>query len=313
MPDENGSAPSDDPTNGSVLVPSFEGGANTIATPGDVAAFEQRFLRLIERRTAIYTMGDSTSVPTHVALDLLQSVCFVLGIDPARPEIPERLLFVDLEEEFGRRLAEIERKVERTGELWRDVNATMTAIPNIALRDTLAAIGDFPRAYDFRSMAHEIPVVFDYPLCHSVPETLVGVDYVNEYLRRLLLEADFLRRFGRAACERALASTSPDYIGLLVNLYEPPAVNAIGLALTGRDPRPLLVSDEDRDEITRRLGPLGAVRRSAALRVAAMDVCRVVGVADDGAQEYLLDVVPELLPRIDVALERGDLRGVFPG
>lgn len=284
-----------------------------LATPEDLADFEQRFRRLIERRTAIYTMGDSTSVPKHVAVDLLRSVSFVLGIDPERPEISERLLAVDLEDEFRRRLAEIERKVQLSGGLWREVAATMPPIPSAALHDTIAAIGDFPKSYDFRSMAHEAPAVFDYPLCRPVPETLQGVDYINEYLRRLLVEADFLRRFDVDGCKRVLERSSPDFEDLPVNLYEPVATNAIGLALTGKDPSPLRISDEGRAEIALRLGPLTGAERGRAIREAALATCDFLGIHDGGAVEYLAALVPELLPRIEVALAHGDLRGVFVG
>jgi len=295
------------------LVPTESSGTEQrLATPEELAAFEERLLRLLERRTAIYTMGDSTSVPKHVAVDLLRSVSFVLGIDPGRPEIPERLLTVDLEDEFRGNLAEIERKVELTGKLWSEVLATMPPIANTALHDTLASIGDFPRHYDFRSMAHEIPCSIDYPLCHPVPESLVGVDYINDYLRRLLLEADFLRRFDRDTCVRVLERSSPDYVDLIVNLYEPVATNAIGRALIGEDPRPLLVFDEGRAEITRRLAPMGSAQRSRALRDAARVACDTLGV-DEHAREYLCQLAPELLPRIEVGLAHGDLRGVFVG
>lgn len=284
-----------------------------LVTPEDIAAFQDRFMRLIERRTAIYTMGDSTSVPKHVAADLLRSVSFVLGIDPERPDIPERLLTVDIEDEFRRKLAEIERKVELSGELWREVVSTIPPIPSTALRDTLAAIGDFPPRYDFRSMAHDIPVVFDYPLCSPVPETPLGVDYINEYLRRLLVEGDFLRRFDVDECVRVLERSSPDFEDLLVNLYEPVATNAIGRALTGKDPRPPRISDEERAEIARRLGPLTGAQRGRAMREAALATCDSLGIHDDGAVEYVCALVPELLPRIDVGLARGDLKGVFVG
>jgi hypothetical protein len=304
--------PPEEPGGAPTLAP-FTDDAHGLAAPEDVAAFQERFLRLLERRTAIYTQGDSTSVPKHVAVDLFRSVCFVLGIDPERPEVPERLLSIDLEEEFRRRLVDVERKAELAAALWQDVVATMPAIPSISLEDTLASIGNFPKSYDFRSMAHEIACDFDYPLCHPVPETLAGVDYINEYLRRLLIEADFLRRFERGVCIRVLERTSPEYVELLVNLYEPVATNAIGRALVGEDPRGLLIAEEGRDEVARRLGPLSAAGRGKALREAAGRACEALGVEDAGAREYLRELAAELLPRVGVGLAHGELRGVFVG
>ena len=287
--------------------------AQGLATPEEVAAFEAAFLRLLERRAAIFTMGDSSSVPTHVAADLLRSICFVLGIDPEERTVPEHLLRVDLEQEYRRRLDELGRRVDAAEQLWRDVVAEMPLIPNIALRDTLKEIGEFFKHYDYRSMAHEIPCSIDYPLCHPVPASLPGVDYIAEYLRRLLIEAESLQRFEIADCERVLASASPDYIELLVNLYEPVATNAIGLAVLGEEPRGLAIGDEQRDEIAARLRPLGQAGRERALREAALVACGSLGIERTEACEYLDAVVPELLPRIGVGLAHGDLRGVFVG
>jgi hypothetical protein len=282
-----------------------------LASPEDMAAFQDRFMRLLEHRTAIYTMGDSSSVPTHVAVDLLRSVCFVLGIDPDDTTVPPELLSVDLEAEFRRRLGEMERKVELTGKLWQDACASMPAIPNISLHDTLATIGDFPKVYDFRSMAHEIPISFDYQLCHPVSEELLGVDYINEYLRHVVIENDFLGRFEVKTCKRLLSASSPDYEGLLINLYEPIAANAIGLALVGKDPHRLKVSDDDRAEIVRRLGALEHAARKRVLREAAGAVCESLGIRDEAARKYLAGWAAELLPRIEVGLPGQELRGVF--
>ncbi len=281
------------------------------ALANDFDAFQRSFLRLLERRTAIYTMGDSTSVPLHAAVDILHSICFVVGIDPGSLEVPDRLLTVNLEDEFRRRLAQIERKVAQSGELWKAAVATMPPISSIALRDTLAAVGDFPKAYDFRSMAHEIPVMFDYPLCHPVPETLLGVEYINEYLRCLLVEFDFLRRFEPEACVRVLERSSPDYVELLVNLYEPVATNAIGRALIGRDPMSLSIPEGERRDLARLLGTASARERARMLDAAALATCDALGVEDAGAREYIRALAAELPPRIEVALSPGELRGVF--
>ena len=285
--------------------------SQSLASPEEVAAFQGSFLRLLERRTAIFTMGDSSSLPKHIAIDLLKSVCFVLGIDLDEPTVPERLLTVDLEAEFRRRLAEVGLKVELAEKLWREACISMPMIPNIALKDTLANIGDFPKSYDYHSMAHDISCSIDYQLCHPVPESLPGVDYILEYLRRLLLEADFLNRFELERCERVLASSCPDHIGLLINLYEPVATNAIGLALIGENPTQLTVTEEARAAIACRLRPLGQAQRVRFMREAAAAVCAALGIEGDEARMYLSDLVPELMPRIELGLSRDDLGGVF--
>ncbi len=287
--------------------------ADGLASPADEAAFQDALLRLLERRTAIYTMGDSSSVPTYVAADLLRSICFVLGIDLEERTVPEELLRVDLEREFRRRLAEVGRKAGAAERLWRDACIAMPLIPNIALRDTLTGIGDFFRNYDYRSMAHDIPCSIDYPLCHPVESSLLGVDYISEYLRRLMIEARFLRLFEIAPCERVLSTASADYIELLVNLYEPVAINAIGLALLGEDPARLTIGDVERTAIAARLEPLGNAQRARTLQEGATRACDALGVSDEDAREYLSAMVPDLLARTEVGLAHGSLDGVYVG
>jgi hypothetical protein len=289
------------------------GAASELASPADEAAFHDAFLRLLERRAAIYTMGDSTSMPKYIATDLLRSICFVLGIDPEAQTVPEQLLRIDLEREFEHRLAEVGKRVEAAERLWRDVCISMPLIPNIALRDTLASIGDFFSHYDYRSMAHDIPCSIDYPLCHPVESSVLGVDYIAEYLRRLMMEARFLELFEIARCERVLAAASTDYIELLVNLYEPVAINAIGFALLGEDPARLTIGDVERKAIAARLESLGDAWRARTLQDAATRTCDALGVSDEDARKYLSAIVPELLPRVEVALAHGSLAGVFVG
>lgn len=289
------------------------GPGDELAPPADEVAFQAALLRLIERRAGIYTMGDSTSLPADVAAELLRSICFVLGIDPDERVVPEYLLRVDLEREFRRRLADIERKVGAAERLWSDVCVAMPPIPNIALRDTLSGIRDFFKRYDFRSMAHDIPCSIDYPLCHPVETSILGVEYIAEYLRRLMLEARFLRLFEIAACAHVLGSASADYIELLVNLYEPVALNAIGLALIGEEPARLVIGDEERQAIAARLGPLAHTARERVLHEAASAACEALGIFDEDERQYLAAVVHDLLPRTEIGLAHGSLRGVFVG
>jgi len=63
-------------------------------------------------------------------------------------------------------------------------------------------------------MAHQVPCIFDYPLRHPVPETLLGVDYINEHLGRLLVEFDFLGRFESRTCMGVLERSGPDHVDL---------------------------------------------------------------------------------------------------
>ena len=313
LADEDGVAQGPLESGGAPLLVPIDARGEALTSPEAVAAFQDRFLRLLGRRTALYTMGDSSSVPKHVAIELMRSVCYVLGFDAEEGVIPERLLSADLEAEFARGLAELERKVKLTDELWHEVDLKTPHIDNQGLRDTLVELRGFTSGYDYRFMAHDCACSFDYQICHAVPSELLGVDYINEYLRRLLIESEFLGRFELDAVVRVLDASCPDYRGLLINLYEPVAANAIGRVLAGEEPRALDVGERERAAIATRLGALGRGARARAPREAAEGVCDALGIRDEAARKYLAEYAEELLPRIEVALRAGDLRGVFVG
>ena len=122
--------------------------------------------------------------------------------------------------------------------LWQHAIAIMPPIHSIALRDTLASIGEIPLVYDSFFAAHEVPCSIDYPLSRPISERLKGLDYIEAWLVQLLEEARFLAQFDTDEMIGYLVEWCPDYRGLLINLRDPiyDAWHAGKLAfLNGRD------------------------------------------------------------------------------
>jgi hypothetical protein len=110
-----------------------------------------------------------------------------------------------------------------------------------------------------------------------------------------------------------LSHASPDYVDLPVNLYEPVAAAAVGLALIDRDPAGLLIGDSERRAIADRLRPLRDEERGQALVSAAIAGSELLGVTELDGRRYLCELIADMLPRIDVGLRYGTLDGVFVG
>ena len=186
------------------------------------ALVQDGLMRLFVKQCRLYTCGGSSSITQLEAEELLESVRFVLRIDNLDdPATLARLASDDMDTLFHQGLEDINRRIDETMELWQQVCITMPPIKNIALRDTLASIGQFRKVYDTYFAAFAVPVSIDYPLHNPVPETLKGVDYVHEWLTRCLAEAQYLAQFDTKECIAILKRSCPDYKGLLINLYEP--------------------------------------------------------------------------------------------
>ncbi|MPM10964.1 hypothetical protein SDC9_57302 [bioreactor metagenome] len=281
-------------------------------TNEEALKIQEKLWRFLARRTELYTMGDSSSVPAETAGELLNSICFTLSLCLKESGSPASLLAsADLEELFARGVRATEKQVERGKLLWQAACVSVPKIDNISLRDTLRGIGGFFKRYDHRFFAHQIPCDIDYQLCRAVPDELHGIEYLNEYLSRIIIENDFLRKFDERLVIRLLKSYCPDYKGLLINLYEPAAVNAAGLALTGGDVFSLDITDADRARLSALLAGLPESSARKALSDCAGRLYRAVDIGDAAAREYLTQTALGLWPRIAAALPSGKLDGIF--
>lgn len=294
--------------------------------------------KLLAKQVSLYTMGESTSLPEHDAYRLLASTCYVLGVDAddAAIETMRDLLEQGVEEAFSRNVAAIEEQTRRVDGLWREACLAMPLLESVALKDTLESLRGFSARYEPRFFAHEIPADIDYPLCHPVPETTLGVEYVTAYLERLLAECRFLRMFDLGRCQTVLRCVHPEYGELIINLYEPIATAAIGCALGGCDVRGLrmdvaacrraqeALEGAEAAEVV--LGSQSRVRESRgceaalpvgsrscvrqALETAALHVSEALAL-DDDARASLVSLAADLVPRVALAARRNTLASVF--
>lgn len=277
-----------------------------------VESEQQQVSRILAKQIRLYTGGRSGSVPQDVAYDLLESICCVLGVGGrealGRRTCPSGLSASDLACEFAAGTAGLAQRARETQGIWRDVCTEMPPLRNIALRDTLAGIEGFWNRYDARLFAQRIPCDIDYPLCLPVSDTLVGVDYVEEYLRRLRIEGRFLALFDAKREECILARSCPDWRGLVVNLYEPVAATAVGAALAGASIERLALDGHAKSRIRARLSTAGRSGVSALLGSAAREVGACMDM--EGAEiDYLIRFAMNLQPR----LSAGGIDGVFSG
>lgn len=286
---------------------SFELTQNTpaLSVKEDLLA-QEALWRLLRRQAGLYA-PESSSLPAETAAALAESIRLTLGAD----RNPRVLLSADLDQRFRLGQRRFSQKVELNKQLWKAACLTLPEMENRSLTDTLGSIGGFYKRYDVRFFAQEIPCDIDYQLSQPVSEDLLGVDYVNEWLRRLCLEQEFLRRFDQSAARAVVARSCPDYQRLLINLFEPVAVNALGLALLGEDPRPLSVYPPLRNKLEARFAPLTVSESDAALSFGAKSLCADLGIQNQQTVRYLNGLALGLRPRLRAALTGGTLQHVF--
>jgi len=269
---------------------------------------QEELYPLLERQVKLYTMGDSSSLPAETAQGLLRSVCFCIETHLTfSGKSADGYPLVQLFEEGQR---DVWRLTEEAKSLFDEAKRTDPSFGSIAYRGTLDEVEIFFRMYNLRFFSHAIPCMIDYPLCHPVPESLEGVRYIGEYLRRLILENRFCGCLTRQDAIRLLIVHHPEFRELVINLFEPIFACALGLALLNRDTATLRLDSTDCDRLYRLFRPWNEARARTWLREAVNRLCIRFRLWDTGMRCHLMDTAEDLFPRLKTTTREG-YRGLF--
>jgi len=195
---------------------------------------QSRLWSLLEKQINRKTQGDSTSLRVEEVADLMESITFTLATHLRENGLPNRTLLTgNINSLFSAAQKTLLRILDETRQLYELALRTVIPLRSRSLRDTVRGMRAFFETYDVRLLAQHIPAEIDYQLCRPVPDSMLGVCYIREYLHRLLIENELIIRFDPRRVVALLRRSCPDYGELLVNLYEPVAANVIGLSLLG--------------------------------------------------------------------------------
>ncbi|MEA4939965.1 MAG: DUF6179 domain-containing protein [Christensenella sp.] len=269
----------------------------TINIETDSAELPEALLALLSDRIARYTMGDSTSVPVDTAQRLLEGISFCVSLHRASADssVPNN---APLSDRYWAGVAEAKRRAKRAKLLLHQAQRGQPPVVNIGFLDTLSALPAFFHWYDAEFFAQEIPGSIDYPLCHPVSDALLGVEFVQDYLSRWLVEGRFLRAFSEGALTRLYEQYYGDYNDLLVNLYLPVAEMAVLCALAGRSIRPLALESGELRAVSERLAQADDSAAHALLIAATDRALEEAGVHGAMDRTYLLNTARDFWVRL---------------
>jgi len=223
----------------------------------DRILIEAKLWKLLGKRTERYTMGDSTSIPVEIAEELLNSIFFSLELELRElTNVSEVLIEKDINDLLEASWNKITSLIDEGKNLLELVKKSSTDVENISYNDTLNEIGKFFYKYNYRFFAHKIDCSIDYQLSNPISEKFQGIEYINEYLKALLIENEFCRCFDKDNISYILNRQSSDYKELLINIFDPILTNSIGLNILGEDILKLEITPLQREtllEIFRKL------------------------------------------------------------
>jgi len=286
-------------------------------TADEERRWQERLAALLARQIALYTANESSSVPAAIARELLRGILFLLAMpaevdggdemDVQGAERIRTLLASDSVEELARGQRRAQQTAARTLLLWR----TLAAAPlpeNRSLYDTLRSIGRGFRCYDAYFFPHRFPCDIDYQLALPVPESLLGINYVNQYLTHLTAEGFLLSTLPRQEVCTVLERSCPDWRGLLINLYAPAAANALARTVLGGEG--LTLPDNEIEALRARWEHRSPAQLEEELCAAADALAERLALPR-GAGAYLREYAHEVAARAAALRDCGGLRGLF--
>ena len=256
---------------------------------------------LLEERISRHTMGDSTSIPTDTARRLLESILYCLDLNRRFPaaDVPQE---APLKARWEAGVHQAKRIEARAKLLLRQAQRTPPPLVNTAYCDTLESLPAFFVGYDPDFFAHEIPCSFDYPLCLPVSESLLGAEFILEYLRKLLAENAILRAFPPEALRALYERYYIDYVDLLVNLCLPAAEMATLCALANQPVRPLSLTKEALSWGNKQLAEESEAEARAAIESAATRALEELRLQGAYPAELMRRTALDLATRVRAAL-----------
>ena len=250
----------------------------------DMERIRYECLALLAEKTRHFTAGDSSSIPTDTAKELLRSMYFTIGLclkDYSNPDeaaaclqnTPIRALY-----QKGRQ--RIDRLTAATKAAHTKLTTQLIHTPNVFYNATLKdGIRGFFKLYNPDLFAHAIHITADYPLYNPVPR-LDGIEFIHAYVGAAYYENRFMQAFADEDIHRLLCAYAQDYAQLPMNLYEPVLAAALGCVLAGTDPGRLDMTARGLDCVTKKLEHLSKTQITQTLSDAAETLCAKLQCAD---------------------------------
>ena len=273
-----------------------------VPAPGEIT---EALYSLLSAQCKSFTGGQSSSLSVETVEALLSSICFSLSCF-ANKYGQNALLKIPPEKALEGARDILKKRIQ----LCKTLYLTLLRLPfqpdNVSYRDTVNGMENFFKKYDYYFFADQIPCDIDYQLCLPVSESLWGVEFLTEYIKRLICEGRFCGAFQRYEITALLANFGSRNDELLINVFTPVLSNALGRVLLGNDISTLEVTP---DGIEKLFSMFAGLKYEEALPIvdkASKLLCSRVGFTGYNA-EYVTESARTLIPRIC----RCDPKGLF--
>ena len=288
-------------------------GANLLSAP-DVEVIKMQCLQLLARKSHAYYSGDSSSIQTELAQNILESIAYTLGLHLKTMPPEDAITLVKqrpIADIYALGRSRIDTLLKVLRHLQQDLLANLLITPNQTYNDTCkGAVPGFLQLYRPDYGAHEIHVTADYPLYNPLANA-TGIEFMLGYTEALLLESRFCNLFSHNQIHSLLQRYHKSYDVLIINLFSQVLKNAIGCILCGTNPLPLLCPKQrvfalQSAWLCKTKGEIATIITAATAKLLT-----TLSISDEILRNYILDGLPEIASEVYLAIQTLTLETIF--
>ena len=182
---------------------------------------------------------------------------------------------------------------------------------NVFYNETVVGgIKGFFKIYNPDFEAHEIHITADYPLCNPI-QSLVGIELIQKYLEAILYENAFCRNFSSDDIHHLLCGHDETYQDLLLNIYEPVLIAAIGCVLTGEDVLKLNLTETSLPFLNSILKGESNDKNYTIFLKAFDELKNIFPIMGNSQEQYIKKSLRTITSKVNIAIELQTLDKLF--
>lgn len=288
---------------------------NKMISDAELEKIQLQVVELLNKQVESFTGGESSSVRTETAQNIMQSICYCISIylksisdiDFIITQLRQKPL-AELYQK-GRKL--IDRQIKCAKVLLHAVSKNKIQTNNYAYNETIDnGLPPFFSCYQPDFGAHETPGSIDYPLCIDKMD-LLGIEYIYGYLQKLLWENQFCANFTSYRINCVLRAYDKHFDDLLINIFERVFINALGCVLSDSNIFELNIAPDDIKHLQTKVKMLSKDELDDELLEAAKKLFLALNIKSELVQTYIIEATKEISTQIRNAIALNQLDTMF--
>lgn len=219
----------------------------------EIENIQTQLFELLKIKIEKYNLLDSSSIEIEKAKTIMDSNMYTISMylktfspDEAILKLKEEKIILMYEN--GQKL--INKKITVSKILYRKVlNSTLQIANETYIETIFKGLKGFFKIYDPQYNSKEKKITADYPLYNNLIGKLEGIEFIEEYLKSLLIENEYLSKYEAMQINELLYSYRIDFIGILENIFKIVLMQNIGQLLAGEEMHTLKISEEGIEKI----------------------------------------------------------------